>query len=191
MSMEGNLGRAIRLIGNIAVTLSVALLLTFMVVSFVLGWRMNPVMTAGMSPTFNVGDVAVIESVEPQAIGVGDVLIYRSPLDGQVTARRVLDIRETEQGIYFQTGTDSSNVRDPYLVAPENITGRAKFQVPVLGHVTSFVRTPLGFALLFGLPGLIITTFEVNRLMFKLIPSHQRRRQAAWSTGMSRKDWLG
>ena len=170
--------------------LTLVLALSFLVASHLLGWQIKPVLSDGMSPAFKAGDVAVIESVEPEAIAVGDIMVYYSPLDGQRTAHRVIGIRETEEDLFFRTKGDSNEAQDPYVVPAENITGRAKFHIPWAGYMTYFVSTPLGIVLLLGLPGLIITATEVNRLLWSLIPQERRRRKAEWTTGLRRKDWI-
>jgi len=189
--MSSQTGALLRLIGNIVVVASVTLFMSFVIIVMVFGWQLNPVISSGMSPTFNEGHMAVVEPVAPRAVGAGDVIIYRSPLDGQLTAHRVVEIVETEHGLFFRTQADNREEPDPYLVFPENVTGRTKFQVPVLGHLVDFARTVPGFVLFSGLPGMVIVALEATRLVCNDVPREKRRRRAEWTTGLKSKHWVG
>jgi len=187
----GRLSRPVlRLVGNVVMVLTVAVFLAFVITSIFLGWKINPVLGYAMSPAFNVGDVAVIETVDLRSISVGDVIMYNSPQDGEPTAHRVVEIEVTDHGLVFRTKADSNENIDTYVLHPEDITGRYKFQIPMLGHVAIFVKSPLGLSVLIGVPGLIITTFEVSRLVTALIPGERRRRKARWTTGLKDTDWI-
>lgn len=188
--MGGLVGPVLRLIGSVVMVLAVGVFLAFVIASLFLGWNIDPVLGHGMSPAFKTGDAVVIESVEPESIAVGDIMVYHSPLDGEMTAHRVMEVEETEEGLFFRTKADNNEDEDPYVVVAENITGRAKFHIPLLGHMTYFVKSPLGLGLLLGLPGLMLTTMEINRLWGTLIPLEMRRRKARWSTGLGKKDWI-
>jgi len=179
-----------RIAANVVMVLSVAGLLCFLIASYALGWQVDPVRGEGMSPAFHGGDAAVIEKSGPESITVGDVLVYYSPIDGQMTAHRVIDVLPTEEGIWFRTQADNLEEPDPYVVVDENVVGKALFHVPMMGHMADFMATALGQGLLLGVPGLIMITVEVNRLIFGLIPQEMRRRKAAWSTGLSTRDWI-
>jgi len=185
------IGRILRRVNTLLLVLTLVLALSLVIGAYFLDWQLNPVLSNGMSPTLKIGDVVVVESVQPEAIKVGDVMVYYSPLDGQRTAHRVIEIRETKEETFFRTKGDSNEERDPYLVPVENITGRAKFHIPLLGYMAYFVKTPLGFVLLLGLPGLITTTVETSRLFHILIPQERRRRKSKWTTGLRRKEWIG
>ncbi len=188
--MKGDTGALVRLIGNIIVVASVTIFLSFVIAVMVFGWQLNPVISSGMSPTFNEGHMAVVEQVAPRAVDTGDIIIYRSPLDGQLTAHRVVEIVETKHGLFFRTQADNRDRPDPYLVVPENVTGRTKFQVPVMGHMVNFARTMPGFIVLSCLPGMAIAALESTRLVFAHVPRHKRHLQAEWSTGLKRKHWV-
>jgi signal peptidase len=189
--MGGVMGRILRCFNTLLLVLSLVLALFFVIGAYSLGWQLSPVLSNGMSPTFKIGDVVMIEPVQPEAIGVGDIMVYYCPLDGKRIAHRVIGIRQMGEDTFFQTKADSNEKQDPYLVPAENITGRAKFHIPLLGYMAYFVKTPLGFALLLGLPGLILTTMETGRLFWILIPREKRRQKSKWATGLKRKEWIG
>ncbi|MFC1925978.1 signal peptidase I, partial [Chloroflexota bacterium] len=175
--------------GTVVIILAVLLVLTFIVVSQLLGWQIQPVYGGGMSPTFEVGTALVIESAEPEAIAVDDIMAYHSPLDGRMTTHRVIEVMEREEGLCFRTRGDNNEDDDPYIVHAEDVTGMVKHQIPWLGYFSYFVRTPLGVGLMMGLPGLIVTTGEINTLLGTLGPRQRIRKGARWSTGMNKKDW--
>lgn len=182
-------GRAISGLATMLLVLMLLVALCFSLAHFVLGWQFNPVLGEGMSPAFEIGDVAMIKSVEPEKIEVGDNIVYYSPLNGEKLAHRVMGIHERDSQLFFRTKADTSEDEDPYLVPSENVVGRAESSIPLLGYMARFVRTPLGFTLFLWLPGLVLVGMEI-RSLFILLPRERRKRKARWATGLKEKDWL-
>ena len=83
-------------------------------------------------------------------------------MDGKLITHRVVGIQEGP--LYFHTKGDANEDADPYLVPAQNVVGEVRFYVPLLGYVTDFIRSPLGFILLLGVPGLIIIGMEIMEL---------------------------
>lgn len=188
--MRGLTRQTLRHLGTTIIMLTVLSVLSFLIVFQIMDWQIRPVYGNGMNPTLKIGNAIVIESVEPEDIEVDNIIVYHSPLDGQVTTHRVVEMVEMEEGLFFRTKGDNNEDDDPYIVPSENVTGRTKYQIPLLGYFNYFTRTPLGVVLMMGLPGLIVTTTEINTLIRTLLPQERRRRRARWSTGLKKKDWI-
>ncbi len=73
------------------------------------------------------GDMIVILGNED--IQIGDVIVYESPRFGHPIIHRVIEIQE--EG-YVTKGDNNLN-KDPQLVKPSWVKGKAKLAVPVLG----------------------------------------------------------
>lgn len=189
--MTGVAIHILRRVGTVAIILTGVLILSFLVVSQIMGWQISPVYGGGMSPTFTPGDAIIIESMDAGDIEVDDIMSYHSPLDGKITTHRVVEVVDEEgEALFFRTRGDGNENDDPYIVPAENVTGRAKYHLPLLGYFSYFARTPLGVGLMIGLPGLVVTTAEVNNLIWTLIPQERRKKRARWATGMKKKDWV-
>jgi len=166
------------------------LVLSYIIFTQILGWQISTVYGSDMNSNFGAGDAVIIGSVEPEAITAGDVISYYSPLNGQVTTHRVIEVIEREEGLFFQTRGDKNEEADPYIVPCGNVTGRIMCQIPLVGYFIHFTRTPTGVVLMVILPGLILIASEIHNLRRNLIPQEKRRRRAKWFTGMKRKDWI-
>jgi signal peptidase len=145
-----------------------------------LGWRIDNVLSGSMSPAITVGSAVVTQPVDTQAIEVGDIITYRSPRNGEMTTHRVVGI-EGESLRYFQTKGDANEDPDPYTVPSANVEGRVLFDVPLLGYVADFVKTPLGFILMLGIPGGIIIILEMRKMWLGL--SEEEKHKKAKTAG--------
>jgi signal peptidase len=112
-----------------------------------LGYALNtskPVMavvSSSMEPTFYRGDLVVIKGIDAEDIKVGDIIVYDNPYRGIPVVHRVIDIKETEDGIEFYTKGDNiktnhmsdqeSGIAPP--VRPQWIRGKVALVVPKLG----------------------------------------------------------
>lgn len=129
------------------------------------GWRLDAVYSGSMEPTIKVGSLAVIQPVDPQNVRVGDVITYRSGAESNtVTTHRVIEVANTEGSLMFRTQGDANEDPDPSTVAPENVLGRVWMSVPYVGYVMDFVKKPLGFGLLIGLPAALIVGMELKNI---------------------------
>ncbi len=129
------------------------------------GWHLDIVYGGSMEPAINVGSLAVIQPVEPQAVKVGDVITYRSGSESaMVTTHRVFEVMDNDGSLSFRTKGDANEDPDAYTVPAENVVGRMWLSVPYVGYVMDFIRTPLGFGLLIGIPAAIIVGMELRNI---------------------------
>lgn len=125
-----------------------------------LGWRVDTVLSGSMEPALKVGGVAVTRPVSMEEISEGDIVTYFSPSDNKLTSHRVSSVADGAI-LGFQTWGDANARPDPYRVPVESVVGKVVFTLPYVGYVTNFIKTPLGFLLILGLPGLIVITLEM------------------------------
>lgn len=128
-----------------------------------LGWQIDTVTSGSMSPAVKVGSVVVTRPIDTRTIELGDIITYYSPQNVQLTTHRVVGIEE-DSPPYFLTKGDANEEPDPYMVSSASIKGKVAFSMPLLGYITDFIKTPLGFCLILGLPGLIIIGLQVRNM---------------------------
>jgi len=139
------------------------------------GWRVDTVLSGSMSPALDVGGAVITQPVAPNTIEVGDIITFHSPIDGRLVTHRVIAIQEKSPR-YFQTKGDANEDADPYLVPAENMVGQVKFHIPLLGYIANFVKTPLGFILSLGVPGLILVGLEVRNIWIELSKEEKEKK---------------
>lgn len=128
-----------------------ALGLVVLTVSFVLvasqrGWEFDAVLSGSMEPALGVGGLVVIKPAEAPGIKTGDVISFRLPGIDTPICHRVIDIKEAEGELFFQTKGDANEEPDLDLVSVQDVTGKAVFYAPYvgyLGHLAQFGRTPV------------------------------------------------
>jgi len=87
-----------------------------------------------MVPTFNRGDILILQGVPPEQLKTGDIIVF-SPVSGQTPiVHRVIQINPDGT---FQTKGDANTGQLPFekKISPEQIHGKEIAIVPFLGWV--------------------------------------------------------
>lgn len=107
----------------------------------IFGYSQLVVTSGSMEPTFSAGDVIVIK--EKDRYEPGEIVTFRDVAGALVTHRIV----GTSEGQFITRG-DANNTEDKELLPPGNIVGALVFDLPVIGNLLLFLKTPLGLVLL-------------------------------------------
>ena len=134
-----------------------------------LGWQLQVVLSGSMQPALPPGSVSFVESVAPQALKVGDLLVFAHPRDPswQVT-HRIVDVRGEGTTLEFQTKGDANNAADADWVPAANVRGTVRWYIPYIGYAVPYIRSPWGYVLFVIVPAIIIIIGETKRIMFAL-----------------------
>lgn len=152
----------LRWLGSCLLLGVLALMLLVVLVPRVTGVQFVTVLSGSMSPTFDRGAVLVVRPVEPAAIKVGDVIVYRQAHDATSTvAHRVTAVNGDGSSASLETKGDANEMPDRDLVPVADVVGRVEFDVPLLGYAARDLRTPLVFLLMIGIPGGLIIGQEL------------------------------
>jgi signal peptidase len=116
---------------------------------------------SSMLPTYQNGDLVVVESSAHYA--VGEVVAYRVP-QGQVGAGKVVIHRIVGGNGYdgFILQGDHNTAPDPWSPKQGDMVGLATLRLPNAGRVISLVRHPV---ILAGLAAALMVTFILARPM--------------------------
>ncbi|MBS1879770.1 MAG: signal peptidase I [Actinobacteria bacterium] len=122
-------------------------------------------LSGSMEPAISPGDVVIDEEIAPGEARVGDVVTFRDPEDqAKQLTHRVVSVRREGAHLWFVTKGDANNTREHWRVAADGQIGRVLYTVPWVGHVAVLARTPLGWALLVGVPLLLVAGEELVRI---------------------------
>ena len=77
--------------------------------------------------------------------------------------RRVL-----EGKTYFTTKGDANEDPDMGEITQDKIIGKVLFDVPYLGFIIDFAKKPLGFAIIIGLPALMVIYDEGAKIFAEM-----------------------
>ena len=125
------------------------------------------VLSGSMQPAINPGDVVVTSATDINSIHVGDVITFKQPSvkdSNECVTHRVFNI-SYDDGIQLQTKGDANENPDITLVNSSNFIGKVVFVIPDLGYLPGFVQSPLGFVLLFILPGSLLMVGELKKII--------------------------
>lgn len=151
------------------------------------------------SPTLHIGDIIIIEGVNPQDISAdypnSDIIVYENPTNPTATpiVHRVVAKYEVDGVWYFQTKGDGNGTPYPENVSsneydsntlwhtgqgvPQNLVlGKVVMRIPYFGHITLFLRNNS-----WGLP--LIIALIVILLLIEFIVPFVRRSNARKKTG--------
>jgi signal peptidase I len=127
------------------------------------GWRVDVVLSGSMEPQIHVGSMVVSRPLDMGSVNAGDIITFRSPLNGQFTTHRVISV-ENSPSLFFRTKGDTNEDADPFIVGQQSVVGRVCFNVAYLGYIIQLIRSRLGLLLALYLPGLIIVLMEVRNI---------------------------
>jgi len=155
-----------KVVGNIGFALVILLMVAavFTYLAPHLGWQVNAVLSGSMEPELKVGGLVVTRPVEPEAIAVGDIIIFRPRAAGEnLISHRVIGIEE-HSPLYFKTKGDANDDPDPLTVPARNVVGKICFHVPFMGYAAQFLKTTPGFLFALVIPGLIIIAMDIMNI---------------------------
>ena len=124
----------------------------------VFGWQFAVVRSGSMEPAVHTGSVAVFADVPAEGVYRGDIVIYHLP-DGTRVTHRVASL--TADGTAVITKGDANRVADADPVSVGAIEGKFLFSVPYAGYFATWVRNPMGFAVVVFVPGIIIVSLSL------------------------------
>lgn len=96
--------------------------------------------SGSMSPTFNRGDLVVIQHAGPDGISVGTVIAYLSTCMPSPVVHRVVAVKDVNGQPVYTTRGDANPGDDPCPASYGAVLGRVVAVVPVLGY---FVLSPM------------------------------------------------
>ena len=140
------------------------------------GWRVDAVLSGSMEPELKVGSVVVTRPTDIGSINTGDIITFRSPMNGKLTTHRVISVTSNPLPI-LRTKGDANEDADPFIVGSQNVVGRVCFNIAYLGYVSQFIKSRLGLLLFLYVPGLIIVLMEVRNIWRVLAEEESARKQ--------------
>ena len=104
------------------------------------------VLSGSMEPTYHVGSLIYVKSVDYKELKVGDPITFMISQDTVVTHRiiEVLADEEDPNTIRYFTQGDANEQPDGTSVHYKNIIGKPVFSIPYLGYVSNYIQNPPG-----------------------------------------------
>ncbi len=138
--------------------------------------RVKIVKSGSMEPTIKTGGIVFIKSAP--LYQVGDIITFGQDTKTAIpTTHRIIEesVEKAGGSRVFTTKGDANDAADQKTVSVSEIRGKVIFSFPYAGYILDFAKKPIGFALLVGLPALIIIFEEILNI-FKEIKRIRRRK---------------
>lgn len=141
-------------IWDMVTTLLVVLVVIFAIFlmgSRLVGLQVFSVISGSMEPTYSVGDLLYVKTVDPDSVKVGDAITFVLNEDLVVATHRVVAIDSENR--QFTTKGDANRTEDASPVHFNNLIGVPIFAIPLLGYVSAYIQSPPGMyvAIVFGI----------------------------------------
>ena len=122
----------------------------FLMGSRLVGLQVFNVISGSMEPTYSVGDLLYVKTVDPDSVKVGDPITFVLNEDLMVATHRVVAIDSENR--MFTTKGDANETEDASPVHFNNLVGIPVFAIPLLGYVSAYIQSPPGMyvAIAFG-----------------------------------------
>lgn len=143
------MNRKIKKIWNGFTTVIVAvvvILAILMVGARVVGLRVFTVLSGSMEPTYHVGALIYVKSVDYTELEAGDVITFMLD-ENTVATHRITEVVPDEDDpdvLRFRTKGDANDSEDASLVHYKNVIGTPVFTIPCLGYVANYIQNPPG-----------------------------------------------
>jgi signal peptidase len=143
--------------------LALGLLLVLLQSSLIPGYEVRIVQSGSMEPAISTGSVVIVKA--QTSYKDGDVITFGGEERRSLpTTHRIIGTEIVAGELVFITKGDANAEADVDPIAADTVRGKVLLAIPVLGYLLDFARQPLGFALLIGLPALLIVTEEAGKI---------------------------
>lgn len=141
----------------------VVIFAVFLMGSRLMGLQVFNVISGSMEPTYSVGDLLYVKTVDPDSVKVGDPITFVLNEDLVVATHRVVSIDSENR--QFTTKGDANGTEDAAPVHFNNLIGVPVFAIPLLGYVSAYIQSPPGMyvAIAFGIV-LLVAVFLPDML---------------------------
>jgi signal peptidase I len=123
------------------------------------------IVTGSMEPTVHVGALTFVQKTNPKELHKGDIIAFTVPSEPKmVILHRIYSIEQVASSQVFITKGDHNPIPDKWQVMPSQIRGKFVFTLPYIGYLIVFLKTPIGFGILIGLPVLLLIILNVLKI---------------------------
>ena len=148
----------------------------FLMGSRLMGLQVYNVISGSMEPTYSVGDLLYVKSVDPDSVKVGDPITFVLNEDLVVATHRVVAIDSENR--QFTTKGDANQTEDAAPVHFNNLIGIPKFAIPLLGYVSAYIQSPPGMYVAMGCAVVLLAIVFLPDLLTKKNQKEEKQEEA-------------
>ena len=154
------------------VTLILIIVFAFLLVGVRLfGLEPYTVLSGSMEPEYHVGSLIYVKKASVNELNINDPITYTVG-NGTVVTHRIIDIIVDEDdptNVQYKTKGDANDTEDGDPVPFSRVIGKPVFDVPLLGYVAVFVRTPHGVLIMGALIVILLILTFVPEIIRRIV----------------------
>ena len=148
-------------------------------VANIAGFTPLAVQSESMSPTFEEGDLIIIQACDTSTLQAGDVITFHTIVDNKyaLNTHRIDSIAESNGARSYTTKGDNNAVTDQHIISDVDIVGKYVVRLPYMGNVMNFLSSSTGFLVVIVIPMLLFFIYQVYHLI--IVGMNLKRAMAA------------
>lgn len=151
----------------VTAVLALALVLILSLVPIPGNYKIKIVKSGSMEPAIKTGAIVVIKPAD--SYKVGDIVTFGEDTATQIpTTHRIIGSEGEGQNLMFQTKGDANDTEDQRPISVSEVNGKVILDLPYVGYMLDFAKKPLGFALLVGIPAVIVIVDEIMKIVSEI-----------------------
>lgn len=120
------------------------------------------VLSGSMSPTFETGDLILIQKTDPNTLKVNDVICYLE--EESAVTHRIMEVQQQDGSTLYITQGDANNTEDATPVTPDKVQGKYMgIRLAGVGEFAMFLQSTQGMLIFIGGPILLFVLWDVLR----------------------------
>lgn len=141
------------------------------------GLRPLTVLSGSMEPTYHVGSLIYVKSVDYKDLKAGDVITFMLDEDTLATHRivEVVPDEDDPDTVRYRTKGDANEFEDGSLVHYKNVVGTPVFTIPELGYIANYIQNPPGTYIALSAGAVLLLLMFIPDL---LAPEEPKKSQA-------------
>lgn len=160
---------------SLILVILVAVFAVFLMGSRLMGMQVFNVVSGSMEPTYSVGDLLYVKTVDPDSVKIGDPITFVLNEDLVVATHRVVAIDSHSRQFY--TKGDANETADAAPVHFNNLVGVPVFAIPLLGYVSAYIQSPPGMYVAIAFGALLLAGVFLPDLLAKK-PKEEKQEEA-------------
>ncbi len=131
------------------------------------GFTPLTVQSESMAPTFDEGDLIVIQACDASTLEAGDIVTFHTIIDNQyaLNTHRIDSVVEANGARSYTTKGDNNEIVDAHVISDADIVGKYVLRIPYLGSVMNFLSSSTGFLVVIVIPMLLFFIYQVYHLV--------------------------
>ena len=123
----------------------ISIYILIIIVGVIIAQHMNVVVSESMEPVMYRGDIVLIDN-NPSYIQVGDIVVYHATWFSQPVIHRIIQIKNTTNGVLYTIKGDNNPNPDPEPVYPNQVISKVvninnkPLIIPKIGFITLWIR---------------------------------------------------